>query len=326
MKAIQKVYSAILVIAVSAFSSKAHAEGDPLIELKKTISKSFTVNSNEKVSINHQFGELVIHTWDKNEVKAEINIKVSSEDEEYARSVLDAISIDAGKNANGVYFRTIIGDIDKKRSRRARNENRNIDYVVYLPAVNPLLVNMQFGSTNIADYKGPVEIIHEYGSLTTGNLSNVKSISASYGSASIGGVSNGKLRFEYGDTKLFNVSGVVTLNTGYGSVKLSLDNSLKSLDMKSEYGDIQLGVQDNINASFTVETSYAELKNKGGLKFVKAREDESGPVFDHTYTATGGNGSAKVKIKSEFTQVTVSNSVSFESSKDKGTKKKEKSI
>lgn len=325
MKAIRKAYKAVLVIAVLAVSGKAMAtEGGPMIELKKTYSKSYSLGSNEKVSINHQYGELTIHTWDKNEVKAEVTISVSSDDEQYARSVLNAISIEDGKNSNGVYFRTQIGDVSRRRNNGSRSsENRVISYVVYMPSPNPLYVNMQFGSTNISDFRGPIEISHEYGSLTTGMLSNVKSISATYGSASLGGINNGKVNLEYGSASIRNISGNVQVYSGYCQIKVGVDNDIKSLDLKCEYGDVQMNVADNINASFNVKTSYAELKNRGGIKFTKEKED-SGPVFDHIYTATNGNGSAKIKVKSEFTQVTIGNNLSLENNSK--SKKKEKSI
>ena len=323
MKVIRNVHKALLVIAILVVNRATAAGGDgALIELKKSYSKSYSLGANEKVSFDHQFGALNIHTWDKNEVKTEVNITVSSDDEEYARSVLEAITIDDGRNGNGVYFKTNIGAIRKKSSRGHNKENRNITYDVYLPAVNPLNVEMQFGSTSIGDYRGPINIRQEYGSLSAGNLANVKQITSTYGSATINGIANGKLVLEYGDARVSSISGNVSLQVSFCQLRAGVTNEIKNLDINCQYGDVQMSIADNINASFNVRTSYAELKNKGSIKFVKEKEDSGpGPVFDHVYNAVNGNGAAKIKVKSEFTAVTIGANLPMEKNK-----KKERSI
>lgn len=74
------------------------AGDDPKIEKRKVYSKSYSISGSDKISIENQFGEVMIKTWDKNEVKMEVTIIATSNTEERAQEILDRISIEDSKN------------------------------------------------------------------------------------------------------------------------------------------------------------------------------------------------------------------------------------
>jgi hypothetical protein len=58
-------YRFVLFIACLLTSAQVIA-GDPLVEKKKTYTKSYNVSNSDKISFTNQFGELKINTWDRN--------------------------------------------------------------------------------------------------------------------------------------------------------------------------------------------------------------------------------------------------------------------
>jgi hypothetical protein len=178
---------------------------------KKTYSKSYTVSSSDKVSFNNQFGELKINTWDKNEVKVDVTITAKANTDERAQDILNQIEIKDWKSGNGVYFETKMDENRKNRGGgdKYRNEGFSIDYVVNMPARNPLSASNSFGGLIISDYSGEADIESKFGSLTAGNLSNVKNVDVEFGRAIIESINNGKLTVKFSQALVKKMSGSV---------------------------------------------------------------------------------------------------------------------
>ena len=83
MKVILKKHSIPLFFTCLLTSTLVMA-GDPVVEKKKTYTKSYTVSNNDKISFNNQFGELKINTWDKNEVNVTVTITAEASTDEKA--------------------------------------------------------------------------------------------------------------------------------------------------------------------------------------------------------------------------------------------------
>ena len=141
MKAVLKAYSTTLLITALAFSTSVLAGNDPMVEKKKTYSKSYTVSSSDKISLSNQFGEMKINTWEKNEVKVDVIITAEAGTDEKAQEILNSINIEDGKSGGGVYFKTKIAESKTQHRSRGEKQSFDIDYTVYLPAGNPLEAN-----------------------------------------------------------------------------------------------------------------------------------------------------------------------------------------
>ena len=76
------------------FAYKSYASAEPWIEKKKVITKTYQLSANQKVSITNTFGGVNVQSWERNEVKVEVTIKVSSNNERMAQEILDQIWID----------------------------------------------------------------------------------------------------------------------------------------------------------------------------------------------------------------------------------------
>lgn len=305
MTAILKRYSLPLFIACLLTSAQIKAEG-PDVEKKKTYTKSYTVSNSDNVSFTNQFGELQINTWDKNEVKVTVTITAEASSDEKAQAILDYINIEDGKSNEGVYFRT---NLDKHKEPKWNGfEKYHIDYVVYMPARNPLTAKNSFGPIKIGDYNGEVTLESKYGSLTTGKLNNVKRVEIEYGKGNIESINNGNLIIMYSKAAVGNIDGNVNAVIEYSSVsKMGVDNNAKALTVKNSYSKLNVNVNANISANFDISTSYGNLNNNTNfnIKEEGAGDDRRGPRFNKRYQGKSGSGNIAMKIKSEYGQVTL---------------------
>ncbi|HZG26390.1 MAG TPA: hypothetical protein VEZ17_17500, partial [Chitinophagaceae bacterium] len=191
-----KIAVTFLLVIVSLHSK---ASEDPAIEKRKSFSKSYSISNSDKISLHNQFGEMRVTTWNKNEVKVDVTIISKSTTDERAQQILDRISIEDGKNSDGVFFKTKIGKSDRNQDdgKNYKEEKMEINYVVNMPAGNPLDLDNQFGATIVPDLGGTVQLTSKFGSLTSGKLAKVKSINVEFGSATLESLNSGTLTIKF---------------------------------------------------------------------------------------------------------------------------------
>lgn len=328
MKVTLRAYSAALLLWCLVLNLPALAGSDPLVEKKKTYTKSYPLSGSDKISLRNQFGEMKINTWDKHEVKVEITIVAEAGTDERAQRLLDAIQIEDSKSGGTVYFKTKIGNNNSGNRGKGEKQSFNIDYVVYLPAGNTLDARNEFGPLTIADYKGKVSLESKFGSLTTGNLTGEADINVEFGKAHIGSVNSGEVTIKFSKGLVQRLTGDVKANFEYSGVKVGIENNAKSLDIRNSYTQLLLDVNTNFSANWNISTSFSEVRNKTNFPIKKEGDDEDrGPRFDFKYSGKSGSGSANVKVKASFGDVTIGHNLAFDVNEDDKKKpKKTKNI
>ena len=281
------------------------AADGPEVEKTKTYSKSYPLGTNEKVSINNQFGEVKINTWGKSEVKVDVTITIKSSNEDRAQSILDNINIEDSKSGDGVSFKTNIGKQEWKGDKKEHTGNQSmaINYEVSMPAANPFVLQNQFGKSFVPDMSGPVEITQKFGDLVAGNLPNIKDLHVEFGSAVVESIGSCKLVIKFSKAEIKKMTGAIIGNFEFcDKVKLSLDNNVTDFNLNNSYSKIEIAVAGGFGGDFEVHTSFGEFKNSSSLSLKEEKDDDEnrGPHFDKDYNGKTGNGACKVKIKSSF--------------------------
>jgi len=300
------------------------ANEEPGLEKKKTISKSYPVSSADKISIDNEFGEVKIITWNKAEVQADITMIGKGSTNERAQAMLDLISVEEGKNSEGVFFKTHMKSHKSNNEHDGDKNGFEINYEIHMPAANPLKLKNSFGHTIVPDISGPSEITSKFGELETGNLSNSKKLEIEFGSATIAAVNNADISIKFSRAAINKMSGAIKVFVSYGGAKLLLDNSVTSLTVKDEFSELLLDVSKEISASYDVYTNFAELENETEFKIKEQDEDHNGVKFDHQYNGTSGEGKMPIKVKSNFGGVTIGHHLAFDVNDDKDDEKSEK--
>lgn len=300
------------------------------VEKSKLITKTYSVDQNDKLSINNQYGKVSVHVWAKNEIRVDVEIKAFESSESSAQELLESVKIADLRQGNLISFKT---NFDKtslnfwSRVKNGKEERRGVqvNYTIYMPANNPLEINNRYGSTELDDFSGPVNISSSYGSFSSGKLDNpANQVKVSYGSANMENYSNGNLSVSYGGLKLAHADKVnasikfssakITRLTNGGTFDLSysggfkideVDKNVKNLIITSSYSGVTLGIDENADFDFDVTVSYAGFNfDNQKMNLVNQLSDEGKTKSwnpTKNYKGSMGKGSdSRIIIKSNY--------------------------
>jgi len=310
---------------ISVYQQDSEEQG-----LSKTFSKSFPADQSDRIAVNNQFGSITIRTWDRKEVKAEVNITAYSSDNNDTKELLDGVSIDASKQGDHISFKTRMGSNDgnwgsgTRRGKKWRREVKVV-YVVYVPATNALNLSMQYGNVDMPAFSGPVTAKVQYGNFKALKLNNsTNNINVQYGDMNIQELNNGTLKQQYGRGITLGTANNIHLNAQYSNVnidRLTGDANMtvqynkvrigevtagaKALTISAQYAGVDLGFSDAYNGKLDVKTAYGNFKYGDDVSAKSEGEDDRRISFTKYYTGTiGRGGNNQVSINSSYGSVT----------------------
>jgi hypothetical protein len=322
MKKHTNPFKFITILAFLAVPLLSIASGGDNVDKKKNISKSYTVSGDEKLSIENSFGEVAVSTWDRNEIRVDVEIGVSASTEEKAQQMMNEISVSDKKGGNEISFKTEIGEMGNDKKNKDGDQRKfYVDYKIIMPSGNPLSIENNFGKINIGNFIGPVSLTSKFGELTTGRLSNARTLHVEFGKAEIGPVTDPDITLKFNSKSYIkNISGNAKIHIEFcGNVDFTIDNTIKDLSLFESYSNVRLNVPENLSASFSVHTNFGTFDNSSGIHLTEEKEDDNmGPKFDKDFTGSSGNGGAQIKIKSSFGKIHLANVGDRSVDKDSG--------
>lgn len=242
---------------------------DNPIEKKRTISKTFSVDSKDRLTISNQHGDVKVELWDKNEIKVDITITGYGTSESKAQELIDNVEITDKRETGKISFKTFI-DSDNNNWSWGNNwswngkkddENCNcpkgkkgveINYMIYMPRTNALSVSNKYGKTIIPQFEAPLKITSNYGSFTSDRLKGIdKDIFVQYGTSNIKQMDDGDLFIAYSKLTIDKADNL-KLRNNYGSINL---DDINNLDGTFQYSSGKIG---KINETGKLNISYSD--------------------------------------------------------------------
>jgi len=290
-------------------------ENNSVKEKFKSYSKSYPLDGNDRIRLSNQYGKIMVNTWDRHEIKVDVQIKAQAQTDDEAQKLLDGVQIIDNKDGDVVSFKTQIerNNSSWKIWNWGGNNGKHkveINYTVYMPAKTDLNVENSYGSIQLPDLSGKVRISSSYGSVSAQNLSNPSNeIEGSYGSLKVGAVNGARLDFSYGSAEIDECNNLKA-DLSYGSFKLGklngnasfdlsyvggfkideISSSFNKLNIDASYSSVALGVPGNNNFNFDITTSY------GGFRY----DDEKVAITSKTPADGSRHESSTKNYKGHF--------------------------
>ena len=289
---------------------------------EKNISKTYPASGNN-LNIDNSFGNLTFTAWDKNEIKVDVHIEASSDKEETAQKIFDAISVSDRHQGKDIEFKTKIEN-NKSNCKNCKT-SMQIDFEVHLPVSVTLDVTNSFGNIDLPDYKGALSVSSKFGKLNTGSLSNVKDVEVEFGSATIKGMSNIDATFKFSKIDIGNLSGKNEINLEFcDATSIKLNSNLSSLELRESYSTVNI-VPGNLSATYNISTSFGSVIDRSSANIERTdTPDKYGPDSDKTYSGKSGSGGAKINIRSSFGKIIVGEAAAGDMDKKDKSKVKSK--
>jgi hypothetical protein len=316
-------------IEIEINNTKTDSE-NAIIKTKK-LTKSYPANNDDLLLIRNSYGRILVNTWDKNEVKVDVDIKVTADNEDKANKLLEAVNISNGKTGNQISFRTEINKEENKnnwltsnfwsRSSSSGHTKTEVYYTVYMPA--KMAINFKTNYTNIElpNLAGNVTLAMNYGDLRGNNLTgtvNVRTnytkiqlvntndvtLSANYGSVRMENVSGLNGNVNYCDIYLGSLGGTSILKMNYKNLKINkLASDFKTLNINSNYTNVILGFEGNSSFNFDVRTTYGNFSYGNNVAITEKTPAEGEKSYSTSKSYKGYCGKSpqgNVVIKSNY--------------------------
>lgn len=258
------LYSFIILTLPVAIHAKDPDAGT-LVEKRRNIVKVFDVKNPDLLTVDNQFGQVKVNLWSKKEIRVEIIITANAPSDERAAQYLNAVQIDEKRVKNQIALTT---SIDKSQfGRNGWNNKRGeknfiqIDYTVFMPKENALVVRNQFGDTDIPSFMAPLTVNAQYGTFSADYLENMDNhIDIRYGSVKIGKMDGGKLDCQYSNLQL-DLAKKIMLSNKFGPMSIG---DITNLDADIDYSGAKIGIMrgtGKIRLNYSPNFRINELTN-----------------------------------------------------------------
>ena len=298
----------------------------------KNYSKSYALDAKDRIRLSNQYGRITVNTWDRHEVKVDVQIKAEADDDGEAQKLLNGVEIIDSKNGGQVSFRTEI-EHQNGNSWSIFNWGHNkthkltINYTVFMPVKTDLNVEDSYGAIILPDLDGKVKITSSYGSVTAKNLNNAANeIEGSYGNMHAAAVNGAHVDYSYGNLDMEQCN-TLHADLSYGSFKIGkltdagdlsisyvggfkigeLSNSFTRLNINSDYSSIVIGLPNNNSFNFDVTTTYGGFNFNNSKVTLTTKPSADGRHYSTTKTYKGYLGKsgseARVNIQTNYGSV-----------------------
>lgn len=247
-----------------------HVHGERFTS-EKRISRHLTATPQNVLAINNSFGNVYVHTWNKNEINVEILIKGTAESKLKAREIADSTDVEEeyGDDQQRISFYANIqyngGRGVARLSDSGHGYEASIEYTVYVPANLPLEITNAFGDIFVDDFKGKLSIDLHFGALHAQNITGESAfINLVFGekweTSTIKSIDHGHIK---GDSRS-NISIDRATDLYIDGLDSLVINTVTNLNVSKE-GYTQIGIVKEINGNVSGSLVIDELWSSSNL-------------------------------------------------------------
>jgi hypothetical protein len=237
-------------ISLFLISSALSAE-----EVTKEFHKEYIAGT-KTLEISNRYGDVVISSWDKDQIIIDVKVTVDMSNREKAQKLLDYIDVQFSEGTNVISAKTVI-DNNFNFSGWGDSKRFKIDYNIKMPVGTDLTLSNKYGNTDIDELHGLMDLDIKYGNLTAGKLTrgNIKPLSQlnlAYGKGTIDETGWLNLTERYVGSMEIAKSQAILLDSKYSKIMLGETSSVVG---ESKYDNIKI---DNIK-NLVLENGYTEV-------------------------------------------------------------------
>jgi hypothetical protein len=224
-------------------------------EITKKFHKEYTAGT-KSLEINNKYGDVVIESWNKDQIIIDVKVTVDMSNKEKAQKYLDLIDVQFSEGDNVISAKTVMDD---KFNFTGWGDSKkfSIDYNIKMPVGTDLALVNKYGNSSIDELHGLLNLEIKYGNLTAGKLTrgNVKPLNKlviAYGKGTIDEAGWLDLTERYVGNMDIAKSQAILLDSKYCKITLGETSSVVG---ESKYDNIRI---ENIN-NLVLENGYTEV-------------------------------------------------------------------
>jgi hypothetical protein len=239
----------LLLSALLLFALTSSAQ-----EVSKKYHKEYSAGANTTLDINNKYGDVVVESWDKDQVVIDVKVTIDMNNREKAEKLLDYIDVQFDQSGDNISAKTVIDSKFNFSGWGSGNKKFSIDYSIKMPSVTALNVTNKYGNTDLDELKGLVNLDIKYGNLTAtklsrGNVKPLNSIYLAYGKAVIDDAGWLDMIIRYCGSMEIEKCKALLLDSKYSKISIGEASSVVG---ESKYDNIRI---DKIN-NLVIDNGY----------------------------------------------------------------------
>jgi len=229
-----KKYNLSLLACLLLLPVLLHAD-DHLHMAQKTVTKKLTIAKGVQLSLNNQFGNMVIQSWKQKLAMVQITITGRSAKLKRANDLVRLVTIKSNNTPGILSLQTII-DTQKQYFDPLVGEQCHVNYVVFVPKGLKLSVTNRFGNIRLKSFDGELTVDEKFGDLKIENLSGHVDVDLEQGNVDVDRLNGGSLKFKgFNNIRIGELSGIVDVKFWSGGrVDLGLTGDLQKLNINAD--------------------------------------------------------------------------------------------
>jgi hypothetical protein len=207
---------------------------DHLQKAQKVVFKKLTIAKGVQLSINNQYGDVVVQRW--KHLSALVQVTTTGQSKKLARAnmLVRFVSIKANNKPGEISLETAI-DTEKQRIDPSSGEQCHISYQLFVPADLKLSITNRFGNVHIKSFDGDLILDEKFGDLKVEHTTGPIKFDVEQGNADIDRLRGGSLKFKgFTQVRIGEISGAVDAKFWSGGrVDLGLSGDLQKLSINA---------------------------------------------------------------------------------------------
>ena len=248
------------------------------------ISKAFPMKNMTTIQVENKYGNINIVPWEKDSVKFDIHLEVTSSKMDRLDKSFKSIDFDFTANDYFISARTVfknqknkwIAEITDMATSLFNSSNAQIDYTVYLPKNAEISIDNKFGNVYTTNLDGKITFNISNGDMRANDLTGDVRIDLEFGDFNVHQISNGALEFNYANATIdqsdkimiesrsseIEIENVAEIELQSRRDKISIRN-LNRITGSLSFSDVELSM---LNNEMIVKSEY------GGIEIDKLSE------------------------------------------------------
>jgi hypothetical protein len=226
-------------------------------EVTKEFHKEYKAGTNTTLEISNRYGDVVIQSWDKDQVVIDVKVTVELPNKEKAEKLLSYIDVQFSEGNNLISAKTVIDDKFNFTGWGGNSKKFSIDYNVKMPVGTALTLENKYGNTDIDELHGLMNLVIKYGNLkagklTRGNVKPLNKLNLAYGQATIDEAGWLDLTVRYCSNMEITKIKALLLDSKYTKLTIGETSSMVG---ESKYDNIRI---ESIN-NLVLDNGYTEV-------------------------------------------------------------------
>ncbi len=228
--------------------------------------RNYRVTDKSVVEIQNKYGKVHVITWDKDSVRFEADLRISTNNYQKMDKLRSSINFEFTATKYYVVAKTTFmnksGVVSDLVDAFIPSNQVVINYMVYVPRYVSLKIDNKFGDVYMDDFNGQLDISLSNGDMKANRLSGAPVVRLSSANGAINSISGGKVLASYSD---LDIREATSLNMETKSSRITIDE-VDNLTVDSKRDKYEIHQTDNLTidsyfSNITVDNLNKELRS-----------------------------------------------------------------